>query len=74
MIPQVHHHHNVSGFEVNHQGGAGHIHRAPNGIDFERVAVSEPAEDRSVVIPNTFSINRDQIPQTLVIPRVNVLN
>jgi hypothetical protein len=62
----------MSGFEV-HPQGTGHIHRAPNGMDFERVAVSEPNEDR-IAIPNTYSINRESIPQTLIIPRGVVIN
>jgi hypothetical protein len=42
-------------------------------MDFERVAVSEPAEDR-IGAPNTYSINAGNIPQTLVVPRNFAIN
>lgn len=60
---------NMHGYDVQ-PSGTGHVHRAPNGMDFERVAVSEPAEDR-YVIPNTYSINGSNIPQVLIAPRNN---
>jgi cbb3-type cytochrome oxidase subunit 3 len=50
MLPQIQQGHDV------HAPGTGHVHRVANGMDFERVAVSEPAEDR-IGAPNTYSIN-----------------
>jgi cbb3-type cytochrome oxidase subunit 3 len=53
MLPQIQQQ-NI-GFDV-HASGTGHVHRVANRMDFERVAVSEPAEDR-IGAPNTYSIN-----------------
>jgi cbb3-type cytochrome oxidase subunit 3 len=53
MLPQIQQ--QSFGYDVQ-PSGTGHVHRAANGMDFERVAVSEPAEDR-VGASNTYSIN-----------------